>query len=381
MDTLGKGLDIPENAIDPELAHELINGNEQKMDYGRMLDSSISQGLFSFNPDMIYDKVAKDYNTAEKLYGETFLRAISGYDPTAIKKNIKIPEFQRELKNKIKKNVEALKDEGLINKQGEITDKGLELASLVLYMEELDDLRAKGLGEKKSKKLFVYGDKENVRPYRKHDRFRDIALKKSIKQSIRKGHTTIEPEDLMVFEKDSKGKIYIIYCLDASGSMKGKKIAMCKKAGIALAYKAIDEHDKVGLMVFGSEIEESIAPTSDFSLFLKSIAKIRAKKQTDLALTIEKAIELFPKDDVTKHLILITDANPTAGNDPKRSTLNLVERAAANGITVSVIGIGLDKDGEEFSKKIVEIGQGNLHVIKDLDNLDKIVLHDYYSLV
>ena len=33
--------------------------------------------------------------------------------------------------------------------------------------------------------------------------------------------------------------------------MKGPKIGACKRAGIALAYKAIEEKDKVGLIVFG----------------------------------------------------------------------------------------------------------------------------------
>ena len=162
--------------------------------------------------------------------------------------------------------------------------------------------------------------------------------------------------------------------------MKGNKISLCKKAGIALAFKAIDEMDKVGLIVFGSKIEEQVHPTSDFSVFLKAITKIRPKKQTNIALTIERAIEMFPRDDVTKHLVLITDSVPTVGDDPTKNTLNLVERAASLGITISVIGIYIEKEGIELAKKIVEISNGRLYVVKALDNLDRIVLEDYYSL-
>lgn len=361
-------------------SHSIIEGKKDKIKEGIILDSSLNQGIFNFNSDMMFENLVKDYANAEKIYGESLLRIVAGQDPKALKKNIKFPEFQRELKSKLKDIEKKLKDDELIDDSGSITENGFALASVVLYMQELDDLRAKGLGEKKSKRTMLYGEKENTRDYKNSDRYRDIAMKSSIKKAIRRKHEKLEIEDLMVFEKDSKGKIYVIYCLDASGSMKGKKIELCKKAGIALAYKATDEMDKVGLLIFGSEIEDAVYPTSDFSQFAKAIVKIRAKKQTDLALTIEKAVEMFPKDNVTKHLVLITDAVPTVGEDPSKNTLNFVERAAALDITISVVGIDLNKDGIELAKKIVEIGNGRLYIVKDLENLDRVVLQDYYSL-
>ncbi len=365
---------------DEGLSHTLVEGNKQREQQGMLLDAALNQGLFAFNPDMMFENIVKDYSNAERIYGESFLRYASGYDKDVIKKNVRFPEFQRELKNKLKQTEKDLKDEGFVDDQGGITDRGFELASIVLYMQELDDLRAKGLGDKKSKRSMLYGDKENIKNFKKHDRYRDISIKASIRSALRKGHKNLEVEDLKVFERDNRGKISIVYGLDASGSMKGKKIELCKKAGIALAYKAIDENDKVGLIVFGSKIEEVVYPTTDFSQFIKAIVKITPKKQTDLALTIEKAIEIFPKENITKHLILITDAMPTVGDDPSRDTLNLVERAAGYGITISVIGIGLELDGSELAKKIVEVGNGRLYVVNDLNNLDRIVLQDYYSL-
>ncbi|MBS3168572.1 VWA domain-containing protein [Candidatus Woesearchaeota archaeon] len=364
---------------DEGLSHSIVEGNKQTIEQGMMIDSSMNQGLLSFNPDMLMEKLVKDYNNAEKIFGESFLRYATGYDKDAIKKNIKFPEFQRELKNKLQDKKRELEDEGLIEEDGEYTDKGINLASMVLYMKELDDLSAKGLGERKTKKFMMYGDKENVRNFRKGDRYRDIALKSSLRKSIRRGHKNLEVEDLMSFERDSRGKIFLVYGLDASGSMKGKKIELCKKAGVALAFKAIEENDKVGLIVFGSDIEEAVYPTTDFGQFVKAIVKVSPKKQTDLALTINKAIEMFPSENITKHLVLLTDAMPTVGDEPTKNTLNLVERAVNQGITISVIGIGLD-EGLDLAKKIVEIGKGNLYVVNDLDNLDRVVLQDYYSL-
>ena len=109
---------------------------------------------------------------------------------------------------------EIAKRENLIDKEGTITDRGNELASLVLYTQELNNLQAKGLGEKKTKKAFMYGEKENVRPFRKHDRYRDVAIKASIKKALRRVHANLETQDLMTFERDNKGRIFIIYILD-----------------------------------------------------------------------------------------------------------------------------------------------------------------------
>jgi len=88
-------------------------------------------------------------------------------------------------------------------------------------------------------------------------------------------------EDLMTVEREGKGKVSIIFALDASASMKGKKIETCKKAGIALAYKAIEEKDDVGLVIFGSDIKKAIPPTQDFSQLLHAMTRITATRQTD----------------------------------------------------------------------------------------------------
>ncbi|MBI5392128.1 VWA domain-containing protein [Candidatus Woesearchaeota archaeon] len=366
--------------FDEGLTHSLIEGNKERIDQGQLLDTAASQGLNAFNPDMVFEQIVKDFKNAQSVYGEKMLRLITGEDVSAIRKNIKFPEYQRQLKAQMNKRVQALKEEKLIDKEGTITEHGTELASLVASMEELDELRAKGIGEKETKKIQQYGEKDSIRFWKRHDRYRDIALKQSMKLALRRHHKMLEEEDLRVFTRSGRGKIYVVYGLDASGSMKGKKIALCKKAGIALAFQAIEKRDQVGLLVFGSEIEEVVYPTSDFSLFVKSIAKVKAKKQTDIALTIEKAMELFPDENVTKHIILLTDAMPTVGDDPKQKTLELVEQAAALGISISLIGIGLEREAETFAKQMVEIGNGRLYIIRDLENIDRIVLEDYQNL-
>jgi len=357
----------------------VLEGDKKDIEDGKLILDSINQGLGSFTPDLLMEQFINNYEIAKKIVGERIIKKLTNYSSEYIDKNIKIPEFQREIRKNIEENIEDLKDKNLVNKEGNITDKGLILSSLVMYVEELDNLVPKGFGEKRKKEKEHYGDKEEVKPYEK-SRYRDIEMRQTIKTAIKRGHTEIFREDIKLQDRKSKGKISIIYGLDASGSMKGEKLGTAKKAGVALAFKAIQDKNKVGLIIFGSEIKNTVEPTTDFMNILRSLASIRASMETDIAKTIKKPIEMFGNKRETKHLVLLTDALPTKGDAPKDEALKAVSMARNEGITISVIGIKLDEEGSKFAKRIIEVGNGRLYKIKDLKNLDKVILEDYYAV-
>jgi len=362
-----------------KLMHSVLENDKELIEEGKLITESVNQNLSSFVPDLIFRNLVNDYKLAKQLYGEMIIRKLTGYDPSFVEKNLKLPEFREELKKNIEDNIKKLKADELINKEGEVTDEGIKLGSLVLYTEELDKLRIRGLGEKKEKKKDIYGDKKDYMNYKK-TRYRDIAVRQSVKTAIRRQHKELLKEDLRIFEREKKGGISIIYALDASGSMKGEKIRMGKRAGVALAYKAISERNKVGLIVFGEEVIKVVPPTLDFNEILQNITTIRARSETDLAATIHKAIELFGSSKETKHLILLTDVLPTKGKKPEEETLKAVSIARDQQITISVVGINLDKDGEKLAKSIIEISEGRLYKVKNVEVLDTVILEDYYQV-
>jgi Mg-chelatase subunit ChlD len=368
--------------IDDKLMHSVLENDKKKIEQGKILKEAINYGIGVFNPDLMFENLVNSYSQAERLYGAKLLRQLTGYDPNYIERNIRIPEFKRELKKKIEDNVEGMKKEGMISKEGEILEKGVQMATLIMYIEELDEITPKGeFGEIVHKKSYIYGEKVDSREFKKGDRYRDITIKRSVKKAIRRGHDKLSVEDLQSFERKQKGSTYIVYGMDASGSMKGKKIEQSKKAGIALAYKAIEHRDKVGLISFGTNVKQKVEPTDDFGLLLKEIVKINASMETNFTEMIENAIEMFPSGNMTKHLIILSDALPTVGEKPVEESLQALSAAREKGITTSLIGIGLDKGGEETARRIVEVGLGKLYVAKDLEELDKIILEDYYSVM
>jgi Mg-chelatase subunit ChlD len=361
-----------------KLMHSVMENDKEEIENGKLISEGINQNLSSFVPDMMFKNLVNDYKMAKQLYGEFLVRKLTGYDPGFVEKNLKIPEFKEEVRKNIEENVKKLKEEGLVNKEGEITNKGLKLSSLVLYTEELDKLKLKGLGEKKERKKDPYGDKKDYENYKK-TRYRDIAIKQSVKTALRRSHTEMEKEDLRIYSREKKGGITVIYALDSSGSMKGEKIRMGKQAGIALAYKAISEHNKVGLIVFNEEVKNSVWPTLNFQDVLMGLANIRTKAETDFAASIKKALEMFSNTKGTKHLILLTDVLPTKGDNPEEKTLRAVSNARNEEITISIIGVNLDKDGLKLAKRIIEISNGRLYRVKNLENLDAVMLDDYYN--
>lgn len=373
------GEEEPQDLTQEGVLSKTVPGNNEE---GGVIKDSINMGVGSFTPDLMFEQLVRNYRNSLKLFGPRIIRFLTGYEAMYVDRNVQIPEFQREIKKNIEQNVENLKKKGLIDKDGNITEKGIDLAALTMYMEELDNITPKGMtGERFHKKQFVYGEKHELKKFRRSDRYRDLELRKSIKTAVRRGHNNLDEQDLKSVTRQSKGLTYVLYVMDCSGSMKGEKLETAKKAGIALAYKALDKKDMVGWIAFNDEIIDSLRPTHDFHNLVRSIAKVRASRGTNMTKVLYKAVEMFPDVDATKHIIILSDALPTIGKEPERETLDAVALATSHNITISMIGISLDKKGRELGKKIVELGHGRLYLVKDLGNVDKVILEDYYEVM
>src|SRR3989344_538498 len=126
--------------VENKLMKSVLENDKETIEQGKLIRDSINQGLSSFTPDLIYQQLVKNYSMAKHIFGPSLLKLATGYDPDYIKKNVNIPEFRKELRFRIEKNIEKLKEDGFLGKGNEITEKGIELASLVMYFEELDKI-------------------------------------------------------------------------------------------------------------------------------------------------------------------------------------------------------------------------------------------------
>ena len=354
-----------------------VDGGETDKDKGKLAEEMINKSIGSFTPDLMFQNMVDNYKNAKKLFGETIIRELTDFEPGYIERNINIPEFKTQLKKNIAANIKSLKDEGVLNADFTLTEKGIDCAAMYLCNIEFEKLKIKGYGNQRTKELDKYGIREDYADYNKSARYRDIAIAQSIKNAARRKHSKVLNKDIKINERKKTGKIDIIYCIDSSGSMKGDKLSMSKRSGIALAYKAIQERNRVGIISFDSEIRKKIELNNNFNFILSELVNIRASNQTNLTKVIESAIELLAKSKNTKHIVILSDAMTNVGDEPKKEVLESAAIAKARGITISFIGIKLEEDAIEFARNIVDIGKGRLYRINDPENLDLIILDDY----
>lgn len=340
----------------------------------------INNNVSVFQIDLMMDHLVDNYSSAKRIFGEKLIRIMTGYSYDYISQNKRIPEFQKELKKRLEENFEKLKENKFIDEKGIISQKAIQ-ASAYIHIKESVDKVSDFTGKKVQKRIAQIGEPYDIRQFKNEDRYRDISIRHSLKKAIIRGHGSIEKQDLVINKRKKKGNIELIYALDTSASMKGEKIEHAKKAGIALAHNAIVKNkDKVGIVLFGSEIKDFSYPANDFKFIVEKIGSAAPFSQTDFRQALKKSKELFSKNPVTKHIILITDALPTVGDVPEEETLKAVAEIKHDNITVSVVGINLDEKGKELAEKIVEIGKGKFYFVTEKEELQSIVLEDYYAL-
>src|SRR3989338_3234345 len=73
--------------IEQKLMHSVLENDKETIEKGKLISDSISQGLSSFTPDLIYQQLVKNYSMAEHIFGPSLLKLATGYNPDYIKKN------------------------------------------------------------------------------------------------------------------------------------------------------------------------------------------------------------------------------------------------------------------------------------------------------
>lgn len=350
-----------------KLMHTVLDSDKKNIDKSKAIQEASSQNINTFSPDLAFSKITDNYRFAKELYGDTLIRQITGYDPSYIDRNVNIPEFQRELRDQIKQNVDELREEGLIDDEYKVTDKGDEFAALSLIEEELEELEGKGLvGSKVSHQRHNKGDVIGNKRYTRSDPYRNIDTRRTVKLATRRGRTNIQKEDILLKDKESEGSIELIYLIDTSGSMKGEKIRMAKKAGVGLTYKAEQNQDQVGLVLFSSDVHTAVAPGATLLDISKSLVKTKTKGETDISKGIDKSVDMFTDRNKTKHILLLTDGLQTKGKKPIQTVLPSLDKLLHRDIGLTFIGINMDEKGQDLAKKIVD------HVDGDIVNLDSV---------
>jgi uncharacterized membrane protein len=163
-------------------------------------------------------------------------------------------------------------------------------------------------------------------------------------------------------------KVALALVIDRSGSMTGLPIEMAKQAAKA-SVDVLDGEDLVEVIVFDAAPVRVVPlmPAGDHAGIEAAISRIQPGGGTDFFPALDAAQkDLRAAAAPKKHVILLTD-----GQAPAEHLRDLVVSMAANGITVTAVGLGAGVDAGML-KMLSDAGNGRFYEVHDPEQLPKI---------
>lgn len=163
--------------------------------------------------------------------------------------------------------------------------------------------------------------------------------------------------------------------MDRSGSMQGAPLAMAQAAALGTA-RALGPDDALEVIVFDTQPERVVRMQSARNRVRieNELRRIRPGGGTAIFPAMDAAAQdLALTRAVTRHVILLSDGQGQPDEPPRLRIL--VDTMAADGITVSVVGLGPQVD-RELLEGLARRGRGRSYITADPNNLPQIFLRE-----
>ncbi len=141
----------------------------------------------------------------------------------------------------------------------------------------------------------------------------------------------------------------VVFIVDRSGSMEGKKMVETKRAVIQ-ALENMGPHDRFGLVAFDSTLEvfrETMAGTESVTDAAAWVDALQTQAQTAMAAALERAAQLaLTEGSATQdiELLLITDGRPTVGPSKPEAIVDRMRGQLPEGRSARIFGCGIGYD-------------------------------------
>ncbi len=178
----------------------------------------------------------------------------------------------------------------------------------------------------------------------------------------------ILPVRLDVEKKREEPTLAMMFVLDKSGSMEGRKIQLAKEACLA-TLDLLGPDDLVGVVSFDTDgyLVTPIDRASNRSRIVETVSSIEAGGGTNLYPALDLAAkELRRVVARVKHVVLLTDGKTQEGD-----YAGLVRRMAADGMTVSTVGVGEEAE-VKLLQDVSRWGRGRYYFTRDASSIPQI---------
>ncbi len=137
----------------------------------------------------------------------------------------------------------------------------------------------------------------------------------------------------------------VVFVLDVSGSMAGKKIEQAK-AALEFCLRRLNPGDRFNVITFATAVDaftEGVVPRTDANLdrALRFVSEIKARGGTAIDKALETALETGRSDN-PQMIIFLTDGEPTVGQTDVGGILANVKEWNDEGMRIFPFGVGYD---------------------------------------
>lgn len=205
----------------------------------------------------------------------------------------------------------------------------------------------------------------------------DIKIKTELGQNYylgEKGQKTYLRIDLEGLRRKEgpRTPINIAIVIDKSGSMSGNKIAQAKEAAI-MAVERLGRDDYVSIVTYSDKVDVLMPATrvTNHTEFRHRINSIRSNGRTALYAGTKRGIhelEEFIDENRVNRVILLSDGLANIGPSKPSDLEALGRKAAAKGISITTIGLGLGFN-EDLMTKLAYASDGNHAFVKNEKDL------------
>nr|WP_244237341.1 YfbK domain-containing protein [Corallococcus llansteffanensis] len=174
---------------------------------------------------------------------------------------------------------------------------------------------------------------------------------------------------------------HLVFVIDVSGSMDMENRLGLVKQSLRLLVDALDERDRVSIVVYGSEARQVLAPTNATRKqeLLAAIDSLHSEGSTNAQAGIEMGYALAASQLVEggiNRIILCSDGVANNGITQADGIWDRVKAQAATGITLSTVGFGMGNYNDVLMERLSQVGEGNYAYVDKLDEARRIFVQN-----
>ncbi len=175
----------------------------------------------------------------------------------------------------------------------------------------------------------------------------------------------------------------IVFVLDRSGSMSGKKIEQSKKA-MEFVLSNLNENDNFNIIDYDDRVEvykqenQSYSP-DNLKSALSYVSGIRSGGGTNINDALMKALELLKDESRPNYIMFLTDGLPTSGVTNEMQIAENVTKANTLGARIFAFGVGNDVNARLLDRLTSNNG-GTTEYVKPDENIETAVADLYNNI-